>query len=555
MKQITTTLIIPLIIGLLVAYFAFYISKESVDLRYTISEKIPTKYLEYSTVENVQQLTVKNNGDIAAEKIIIKINEAINEYDILKNSATDIVKEHNTTGHFEAIYPSLPPGAQFSYIFKTSGSGLTEKGIEISHNKGKATAALSSDVASLATQIGSFAFLGMMLFYFLLFMFQIRSSIIENLESSGNYLSFYEFLSKKKPFYVPLEKWKSLRRKYIGSKCKVDYFYSTAFEELDIYKILNQDTPSYLTLDEWELFKEVATKHLVDYLSYSVKVDGVYNDFSKYLALTKPKHFSDSKWEDISNELNKTFIVSKKLNEKYYSSAKEIYNEINFGMPAGMLLSYWKDYRDYLLKRYFEVIFKEITNTRKPLRYLENIDLSILSRENQIKLKGFAYKVEFTNYDNIFTHQRALEFLNGDKPDWVSSEDLAWLIKKSENYVELNISIKKYNQLLSALEKIIHRTPLNEEKEAIVDKEAWSKILELENEISVIPNIIENDKKLIKFEKEEIQKLKDKVLKQLDIIHNAINDPKSIDRIESYDNPFSRGNFENIRRIANAIKY
>jgi hypothetical protein len=96
-------LFIPLAIGLIVAYFAFNLNKEFVDLRYTISEKIPTKYVESSTAETVQQLVVKNNGNIPAEKIQIKITGAIVEYDILKNSVSDKVGEHYSNGHFEAI--------------------------------------------------------------------------------------------------------------------------------------------------------------------------------------------------------------------------------------------------------------------------------------------------------------------------------------------------------------------------------------------------------------------------------------------------------------------
>ena len=207
MKQIISMLVVPLAIGLIVAYFAFNLNKEFVDLRYTISEKIPTKYVESSTAETVQQRIVKNNGNIPAEKIQIKIMGAIVEYDILKNSVSDKVEEHYSNGHFEAIYPSLPPGAQFSYIFKTSGIGLTKSLIEITHNKGKGTEALSSDVVSTASEIISFVSLASIIFYFGLLAIQSRSMAIDHLESKGSYTDFYEYLSKSKPFYVSQDKW------------------------------------------------------------------------------------------------------------------------------------------------------------------------------------------------------------------------------------------------------------------------------------------------------------------------------------------------------------
>jgi len=53
MKQISVYAISTLVVGLIVAYFAFNLNREYVDLRYTLSEKIPTKFNEASTVETI----------------------------------------------------------------------------------------------------------------------------------------------------------------------------------------------------------------------------------------------------------------------------------------------------------------------------------------------------------------------------------------------------------------------------------------------------------------------------------------------------------------------
>ena len=92
MKQVVT-LICTLVIGLIVAYFAFNLNKEYVDLRYTLSEKIPTRFIEPTLLaETVQQLVVKNNGNIPATRIQIKINGFVKDHDILKNSVSDVVE-------------------------------------------------------------------------------------------------------------------------------------------------------------------------------------------------------------------------------------------------------------------------------------------------------------------------------------------------------------------------------------------------------------------------------------------------------------------------------
>lgn len=553
MKQIVTTLIIPLAIGLIIAYFAFNLNKDPVDLRYTISEKIPTKYVESSTAETVQQLIVKNNGNIPAEKIQIKINGAIEEYDILKNSVSDKVEEHNSAGHFEAIYPSLPPGAQFSYIFKTTGMGLTESSIDISHNKGKATGALSSDATSLADKVGSFVFLASIIFYFVFFGIQGRSMAIDHLESRGNYTSIYEYLSKKKPFYVPQDKWNSIRIKYIEKKSKVEYFHSD-IEELESYKILNQDKPIYLSVDEWELLKEKTTKCLVDFLTYSLKTSNHFDNLSKYFTIKKPKHFPENQWKEITEEINKNFIVSKKLNERFYINSEDIIKELKTGMPDGMSPAYWAEYEEYLLKRYYEIIYRKMFWERDPLVFLKELDLSILKKEEQNSLNDLAYKIQLSNFNDISSSYEAEGFLKGEKPEWINSEDLSKLVNKSEKYIDLEKSIKRYQFLLGALNNIVNKSPLKEKPEDTIDDKEWNDIIELESKTSAIAIKIDEEKAELEISKEETQVLKNKILKQLEIVNDILTDPKSIDRIEPYDNHFSKGNYENLQKISSLLK-
>lgn len=547
-------LVIPLVIGLIVAYFAFNLNKEFVDLRYTISEKIPTKYIESSTAETVQQLVVKNNGNIPAEKIQIKIMGAIVEHDILKNSVSDKVEEHYSNGHFEAIYPSLPPGAQFSYIFKTSGMGLTKSLIEITHNKGKGTEALSSDVVSTVSKIGSLFSIGAMLFYFFLFAIQGRSMAIDHLESSGSYTGFYEYLSKSKPFYVSQDKWNSIRRKYIEKMGKVEYYRSSDVEELESYKILNQDKPAYLSADEWELLKEKCTKSLVDCLSYSIKKSSYFGNLSRFFTIKQPINFPNNQWAEITEEINKNFIVSKKLNEQFYLSAEDIAKELNAGMPNGMLGSYWDQYKEYLLKRYYEIIYRDLINERSPINYLETVDLSILNKEKQDRLNDLAYKIELTNFENISSLYSANEFLEKEKPGWITVEDLSKLEKKAKEYLEVEKSSEKYKSLLFAINDIVCLIPLKEKPSDAIDDNEWAKVTELEGKISSIAIKIEEDKEKLEAEKQETQELKNKILKQLKIVNETLSDPKSLDKVEQYDNPFSKGNFENLQIISSLLE-
>ncbi len=51
--------------------------------------------------------------------------------------------------------------------------------------------------------------------------------------------------------------------------------------------------------------------------------------------------------------------------------------------------------------------------------------------------------------------------------------------------------------------------------------------------------------------KKETNFLKTKILKQLTIIDDVLNNPESINKIEDYDNPFSEGNFRNLQKVSN----
>lgn len=549
MRQIVSSAIITLAIGLIIAYFTFNLNKEFVDLRYTISEKIPTKFIEASTAETVQQLVVKNNGNIPATKIQIKINGFIEEYDILKNSVSDVVEEHNSNRHFEAIYPSLPPNGQFSYIFKTTGGGITENNIEITHNKGRAREALASDKKSIYSKIGVYIFLALIIFYFILLIFQVRFMAIDHLESSGNYTNYYDYLSKRKPFYVSQEKWNSIRREYIKKKIKADYLHSTDIEEQESYKILNQDKPKFITDDEWELLKENSTKCLADQLTYSIKTSSIYANLEKYFALKRPKHFPENKWQEIVKEINENFIISKKLEQRFYLSTKDIIKELEIGMPVGMSPAFWDKYKDYLKARYYEIVYRDILRESAPITYLKEIDLSVLSKDKQETLRNLAYKIQLLRIDNVTSLYAAEKFIKNEKPGWVKQEDLEQLVEKAEAYIALEKSIRKNELLSNALGNIVNLTPLKERPEPIDSKE-WERVIELESKISTIAIKIEEDKAKLETEKQETKDLKDKILKQLAIINDVLNDPESINRIEKYDNPFSEGNFANLQKVS-----
>ncbi len=51
----------------------------------------------------------------------------------------------------------------------------------------------------------------------------------------------------------------------------------------------------------------------------------------------------------------------------------------------------------------------------------------------------------------------------------------------------------------------------------------------------------------------EVEAKREKVERQLRLIHDVLTDPSAIDRVEEYDGTFAKGNLENLARLARAV--
>ena len=55
-------------------------------------------------------------------------------------------------------------------------------------------------------------------------------------------------------------------------------------------------------------------------------------------------------------------------------------------------------------------------------------------------------------------------------------------------------------------------------------------------------------------EKTEVDKLKERITKQLELVDSVLRDPNVLDYIEDYCDIFSKGNFQNLRKVASNIR-
>jgi len=454
MKNALISGFILLLIGGLISKFIF---NDKVELRYVVSDRIPTNFFVGNESESIQQLELLNTGDIELNKVIIKIKANIKEYEVQKIASSDSIIVTKSNGLLEIIYPQIPPEGNIKIIIKSIGDGVSYGDLDITHSKGSAKPALESNNTT------NYLYYGLMLFYFILIIFGIRKTVIDTIAFDVYYQPYDKILKKSKPWYVPANKWKKFRddsMKYIFNYDN----YANITNSL-CYQILDLEKQKSISNEEWIQLKIVAQKRLLNSISEDVN-KGFDWKIEEFLSLVEPKNIDENVWLEIKNVINKAYITTLILKVDDYTNDAEI---------------------------------AELLKQKKP---------QIISERNWEKYQSFLLKLE----------------------------------KLRKQTVENKI-------LQEQLRLLIYREELNEKPDEM-SIEKWNKIKEIETEIFIKSENIRDELSEIKQIRSTTIPLMTKLEKQLNIINEVLTDPTAIDRIEDYENPFSIGNFENLKQIA-----
>ncbi len=451
------TIITGIVLIILSGIFAKFVFEDKTELRYVVSDRIPTNFFDGKESESIQQLELLNTGDIELQRIIIKVKAKIIEYYIQKVTNSDSIIVSNTNGMLELVYPQIPPEGTIKIIIKSIGDGIEDNDIDIKHSKGSARQALE-----INNSLG-YIYFGLIFFYLILVIYGLRTTFIESIASKVYYNPYNEILKKPKPWYLPLKKWEKFREDSI--KHIFDHEYSSNIINTLYYQILDIEKQKFIKEEEWIKLKLASQKKLMH--SISENVNQVFRwEIEKYINLKRPRYIDDDIWSKIKSLISKAYTTSLILNVSDYSNQNEIEQLLKSIKPEIVDENDWEKYSSFLYK--FEKLYKRKT-------------------ENDLLGEGFR---------NILYGDELKE-----KPDELSTD-------------------------------------------------TWERLKRIETEIFKKSKQIETD--LIELEKIESETLplKEKLDKQLKIIHEVLNDPTAIDRIEDYANPFNKGNFDNLKRIA-----
>ncbi len=451
------TIITGIVLIIVSGIFAKFVFDDKTELRYVISDRIPTNFFDGKESESIQQLELLNTGDIELQRIIIKIKANTLEYYIQKVTNADSIIISKTNANLEIVYPQIPPESTIKIIIKSIGDGIDDNDIDIKHSKGSAKKALeeNNSLGYIST--------GLIFFYLILVFSGLRTSLIESVASYVYIDPYDQILKKSKPWYVPLNKWEEFREDSI--KHMFDKGYSSNIANTLYYQILDTAKQKFINDEEWIKIKLASQEKLMQSISENVN-QGYSWEIEKYITLKRPRNIDDDIWCKIKSLISKAYTTSLIFNVNDYTKLDEIAQLLKSKKPELVNEDDWNKYISFLQK------FEKIK--------IEN------------ELLGKLFK-------DLFFGNKLQE-----KPDKLSDD--SW------------------------------------ERLKIIEKDIYSKSKQIEKDLIELKKI-----------ESETLPLKEKLYKQLKIIHEILNDPTTIDRIEYYANPFSKGNFDNLKRITKLI--
>lgn len=577
----------PIMVAIIGALISMVLNFQKIELRYTLSDEIPITLTEKKT-QNVQQLIIKNTGKVSVKKIVINIDKRVEKYGIIKYSKVDNVKEFKEKNNLQIVYPELPKDGMIQ-INLISEYKISNSDIQIKYNNGLAVEALSQNTGEKMFYILSITMLGIWGLV----------GIYKSLTDFRIY-DYKKYLKRKKKYwYITEDKWELLRKQSLDAwqidlmKETIKWYSIDNISDTMSFKLLDSK-PEYLREEEWEILQKKAEEVwniLNNQLLFS---DQIYieDKFNEYLKLEKPQYLEITKW---TGARKKIISMLKFKEKKYYYNSEDIkkaYKFLDKKKEVCFTEDEWEDLIqntfDYLKKRFY-ICLSDIDkyDTEKLKKYFkikcplnvekhewEKLQINIYEKYEYMKEVRFQSEVNWNNF------KEALEMLKEDKPEFLPDTYWKQYITHSREYIEQELVKYIYNSDPEKIEKNIHNYDLDAINKDVIERTLYNILTtnlllkSLQKNISKeeIPSWVDerglSELKTYLMEKEQLdilrkenidqeqdlEKLKERITKQLALIHAVFNDPKILDYIEDYSDVFAVGNFENLKKIAILIE-
>ncbi|TYS60597.1 hypothetical protein FZD47_20530 [Bacillus infantis] len=557
MKKILPVLAI--VIPVIATFVVYYLESETSDVVYSISDNIPVSDAENAGT-NTQQIEIKNLGSLTAKDIQLKIDADISNYRVINDSASDKVNVFHEN-IFELLYSELPPDGQFTLVIESDIKGLDEDILTIKSDDGIARNVLEND----NNKIGLLIYSVVIIAYILFSINTLKSSYTYSKLKSALYYSSrnVDFIYSKKPIYIKDMDWAELLNNFLQQKIREDLLRDYIYEVdgLNTFKILlNKDKPKYLTEDEWgELRKKAAEVFKTKIRQAILGSKPIHTTDSNIITfLTSISEAAEQLSDSIKRELGiliSNEYVSYKIKKKYIN-LDEVNNNLLETKPIFVSQNDWDTYKEFMAGLQYMLILQELFKSfNDPYEIINRYQDTIV--KDKEKIIDIGYSINFYKYFlNALIYNADYEFR--EKPDWLKDSEIRVLDRISNIILKSKKDIELANKKNSMINQLILREELIEvDQPEFLNDQEWRQVISLNDKFKKMSEFeITYQSRSETLEREEIEasKLIEKVRYQLNTIHNLLLDPSTIDRIESYDNYFSEGNFLNLVKLADYLK-
>lgn len=535
--------LIKTIVGILGAIVIMIVTtwwnQEKYDVRYTLSESIPLG----TSSKGIQQITVKNLSGVVVESLQVLIKSPVTNVSVVPHSATSQFKIIASNSPVEIAYPQLPPQSSFAITLETFSKGVTLTDLSIGHNRGSAVEALSQGRSK--TLLVSFGIpAGFVLFAGAFLYLQIRDLSTDDWVRKANYRPEV-FLAAARPWLVNERKWGELRLTALKSLTSAGAGTGAKLADTSVYKWLDKGAPPFVSGAELEQFSELARKAFTERIEQALGKMWQIRDCVDFLKTERPSSYPTENWEEFRGTCEAKFVGFKLSEMRWH-----LVETLREGKPEFLTTKSWNQILEECRRSLAADLSEKLRYSAQPWNDLQKAPLVLLSDQQQESLRKEAYSRQLRLWTDTTECHKPESVASLLKPDWMANEDFDKVLTKAKE----NVSLKKLqddnSKMMRLLAGILNGAELPERDKIGLTDEMWEKLAELDTQIRVAKSKNRDDAAKLELEERKTTQLKEKVLQQLQVLHEFINDPTVVDRIEDYNNPFSAGNFEILKRLA-----
>jgi hypothetical protein len=449
-----------LLVGLVLPLFYYYITNERPNVRFEISQGIPTNFVTSVSDQSsycIQEINIKNYGNKKAENIILKVADNIIDYDIQKNVEHDIVEIKRGNRSFELQYAELVPDGKFRLILKTIapvGSTYIKMFDSTGQCKQIERVSVGLFVENLFWNIWLVFIFAILLTGLLYYKDEWKTMI--------RFADLDRLFHKRKPFWVNKLDWNQKLKDAFSYKIENDWSQHDLKETVS-YKIIDYDIRELKT--EKAVLRDIlsmASKRLAALL-LDCKLYYYQNKIQTLLSLRMPRNFDKERWGDIQNDLQKKYVAYLKEEILDYSSIEKWENEISKIATYSLSKAMRDEYEDFLKKNYMRElininIFNEgsIHESLKKTRYKD-----ILSQDEQEKIESLTYKIQLISLEHTLEYDKSSrKKLEKNEYAWLKRDDADRLKKKIYGMKLEDVKLKTADELKVSIESAICGTSI-----------------------------------------------------------------------------------------------